>query len=264
MTAYSTENDGALATGEIGDQGAACVVHIQDLDFKYGRNSVLEAVNLDIHQNDFIGLVGPNGGGKTTLIKLILGMLHPLSGLVEVLGEMPRRARNQVGYVPQHVEFDTSFPVTVEEMVLMGRLGHVGLGRRYRSEDREIARKAMGQLELNGLAKRPIHALSGGERQRAMLARALASEPRILILDEPTASVDSRVEKDFYELLKELNARVPVILVSHDLGFISAYVSRVACLNRRLVVNDVSDVHAQDLEAMYDSPMRLWSHDCEL
>lgn len=240
------------------------VVQIRNLSFRYGRHLVLEGIDLDIGKSDFLGLVGPNGGGKTSLVKLILGMQKPLSGTIEVLGQTPKRARARVGYVPQFVQFDSAFPITVEDMVLMGRLGPGGLGRRYNTRDRALVMSALEDLDLVHLAKQELQALSGGERQRVLVARALATEPEMLILDEPTSSVDNRIEKDFYQHLRTLNERLPIILVSHDLGFISAFVTRVACLNRRLVVNDVNDVHAHDLEALYNSPVRLWSHDCEL
>lgn len=246
------------------EAAAEAAIEIHDLSFRYGDNLVLDGVNLDIHEHDFLGLVGPNGGGKTTLVKLILGVLEPLSGSVRVLGQKPKKVHAEIGYVPQYARFDSDFPVTVEEMVLTGRLGHIGLGRRYRAGDRAVVKRVMEELGLLPLAGRELRALSGGERQRVMVARALACEPAILVLDEPTASVDNRIEKDFYDHLRQLNQRIPIVLVSHDLGFISAYVTHVACLNRRLIVNPVSEVHAHHLEAMYDSPVRQWSHDCEL
>lgn len=240
------------------------VVKVKDVSFRYGRNLVLDQVNLDIHQDDFIAVIGPNGGGKSTLLKIILGLLEPEAGSVALFGAAPSRTRHRVGYIPQHAQFDTDFPVTVRQAVLMGRLGHTRLGRRYTAQDREAADRAMAALELEPLAKREISALSGGQRQRMLAARALASEPDMLALDEPTASVDSRVEQSFYDMLRELHARMPIVLVSHDLGFISAYVNRVACLNQRLVVRAVEDVRPPDLEAMYGAPVKMWSHVCEL
>lgn len=240
------------------------VIRVRDLHFRYNGMSVIEGVDLDVRREDFLGIVGPNGGGKTTLVKLILGLLKPWSGTVEVFGETPRKARTQIGYVPQYAQFDSDFPVTVKEMVLMGRVGNARIGRRYGKEDHGACERVLEQMGLVPLENRPIHDLSGGERQRAMVARALVSDPGVLLLDEPTASVDSRMEKQFYDDLRALNEKIPIILVSHDLGFISAYVTRVACLNRRLVVNPVSEVHAHDLEALYDAPVKLWSHDCEL
>lgn len=239
-------------------------ISIRDLSFAYGENIVLDHVDLDVYNDDFLGLVGPNGGGKTTLIKLILGLLRPRSGRIEVFGEKPKDGRAKIGYVPQYARYSTDVPVTVKDFVAMGRLGHVAIGRRFTANDWEVTRQAMEELSIGHLAARSLDALSGGERQRMLVARALACEPQALVLDEPTISVDGHVEQDFYAMLKSLNERIPIILVSHDLGFISAYLTRVACLNRRLVVNDVDDVRAQDIEAMYHTSVKMWSHDCEL
>ncbi len=240
------------------------VVEAENLSFRYGEVPVLEDVSLTIHEDDFLAVIGPNGGGKTTLIKLILGLLQPASGRVRVFGAAPEKTRRHIGYIPQYAQFEQNFPVTVEQVALMGRLGHTPMGRRYRDDDREEARRALERVDMAHLAKRQIGGLSGGERQRMLAARALASDPRMLVMDEPTASVDSRVEENFYELLRDLNRDIPIVLVSHDLGFVSAYVNRVACLNRRLVVSSAENVQAQDLEAMYGAPVKMWSHSCEL
>lgn len=242
----------------------ASVAEFRGVSFRYGVNPVLQDVTFDILSNDFLAIVGPNGGGKTTLLKLLLGLLKPESGSIRVFGRSPIEARRRIGYVPQRIEFDGNFPVTVEELVLTGRLGRRGLGRRYTDEDRAAARRAIEELDLGPLATREIGALSGGERQRSLVARALSSEPDLLVMDEPTASVDSRIEMSFYELLQQLHRRIPIVLVSHDLGFVSAYVTRVACVNRRLVVNPVGEVHAHDLEALYEGPVRMWSHNCQI
>ncbi|MBN2311096.1 MAG: ABC transporter ATP-binding protein [Candidatus Hydrogenedentes bacterium] len=241
-----------------------CVIEFREATYAYDGVPAVENVSLEVNRKDFLALIGPNGGGKTTLLKLALGLLKPSSGVVRVLGQSPHRTRQRLGYVPQFKQFDDDFPATVEEVVLTGRLGHAGLGRRYRDEDRAAASRALNQVAMGALAKRSLAALSGGERQRALVARALVTDPDVLLLDEPTASVDSRVEHRFYDLLGALHERIPIVLVSHDLGFISSYVTRVACINRRLTVNPVSDLHARDLEAMYNAPVRLWSHDCEL
>jgi len=244
--------------------GATPIVEFRNVTFGYGRNTAVDDVSFDILSDDFLAIVGPNGGGKTTLLKLMLGILRPSAGSIAVFGLPPREARTRIGYVPQRSEFDNNFPATVEEIVLTGRLGKSAIGRRYSEADREAARQAMEELDLLRLAHREIGALSGGERQRTLVARALSTHPDMLVLDEPTSSVDSRIEKSFYELLQRLHARIPIVLVSHDLGFVSAYVTRVACINRRLVVNPVGELHAHDLEALYEGPVRMWSHNCQL
>lgn len=240
------------------------IVEFRNVTYHYGSNPAVVDATFDIFPDDFLAIVGPNGGGKTTILKLMLGMLRPDSGTLTLFGKTPREARTRIGYVPQRTEFDGNFPVTVEEIVLTGRLGYNRIGRRYSEADREAARRAMDELDLARLAHREIGALSGGERQRTLVARALSCEPDMLVLDEPTSSVDSRIEKSFYELLQTLHKRIPIVLVSHDLGFVSAYVTRVACINRRLVVNPVGEMHAHDLEALYEGPVRMWSHNCNL
>ncbi len=241
------------------------VADIQDVTFRYGRTTVLDGVSLQIRADDFLAIVGPNGGGKTTLAKIMLGLLAPDGGTVRLFEDAPARTRHRIGYIPQHARFDSDFPVTVEEVVLMGRLGHVGMCRRYRKADRDAAVQAMERVDLRHLAAREVSALSGGERQRMLAARALATEPDMLVMDEPTASVDSRVEESFYDMLRRFHEQgMPIVLITHDLGFVSAYVNRVACLNQRLVVSAVDEVRAQDLEAMYGAPVKVWSHACEL
>lgn len=240
------------------------IVEFRNVSFHYGSNPAVVDVTFDIFPDDFLAIVGPNGGGKTTILKLMLGMLRPDAGTITLFGKSTREARTRIGYVPQRTEFDGNFPITVEEIVLTGRLGSSRIGRRYSDADREAARRAMEELDLSRLAHREIGALSGGERQRTLVARALSCEPDMLVLDEPTSSVDSRIEKSFYELLQTLHKRIPIVLVSHDLGFVSAYVTRVACINRRLVVNPVGEMHAHDLEALYEGPVRMWSHNCNL
>lgn len=240
------------------------IVQLKDVTFGYGSRPVVEDIQLDIYRDDFLAIVGPNGGGKTTLLRLMLGLLQPRSGTIRIFGVPPKAARTRIGYVPQRPRFEADFPATVEEIVLTGRLGHRGIGRRYNDDDRQAARQAIEELDLGHLANRSINALSGGERQRTLVARALSSQPDMLLMDEPTSSVDSRVEKNFYELLRDLHQRIPIVLVSHDLGFVSAYVTRVACVNRRLVVTPVDEVHVHDVEALYEGPVRMWSHSCEL
>jgi zinc transport system ATP-binding protein len=240
------------------------VIDIQHLRFAYGATTVLEDVNLSVREGEFLGLVGPNAGGKSTLLKLILGLLAPQSGHLLVLGRTPRRARRQIGYVAQYPAFPRDFPISVADVVLMGRLG-VGRGLashlgRYRAEDRRAADHALEEVEAVDLRSRQIGTLSGGQLQRVLLARALVGEPAILILDEPTANIDQRMEGEIFELLAVLNRRLTIVVVSHDIAFISGYVSRVACLNRTLVCHTTDAIDGRTINALYGEQVRHISH----
>jgi zinc transport system ATP-binding protein len=240
------------------------VVEVSQVDFAYDGPRVLEDITLTVQEGDFLGVVGPNGSGKTTLLKIILGLLHPLKGRVRVFGQTPERARHLVSYVPQHADLDASFPISVTDVVLIGRLGKAPVLGRYGKRDRQAAEEAMIEAEIEALRHRRFGTLSGGQKQRVLMARALAGKPALLLLDEPTASIDGRVEQGIYELLKKLNEKVTIILVSHDLGFISAYVNHVACVNRRLVCNPTQHITGDVIEACYGGPVHMLKHKCEL
>ena len=240
------------------------VVEIDQVGFAYNGDLVLEDVTLTVREGDFLGVVGPNGSGKTTLLKIILGLIHPLRGKVRVFGRPPDRARHLVGYVPQHADLDSSFPISVMDVILIGRLGKASRLGRYTKIDRQTAEEAMQEVEIYDLRNRHFGTLSGGQKQRVLMARALVGEPDLLLLDEPTTSVDGRVEQDIYELLKRLNEKVTIILVSHDLGFISSYVKHVACVNRRLVCNPTNEITGDIIEACYSGPVHMLKHKCEL
>jgi zinc transport system ATP-binding protein len=241
------------------------IVSLEQVDFVYDHRPVLEGINLEVEEGDFLAVVGPNGGGKTTLLRLILGYLSPVSGSIRVLEQAPRNVRSQIGYVPQHGEFARDFPVTVKDVVLMGRIKPGSLFPGYNEADLDAAAQAMEAVSILELADRRFGALSGGQKQRTLIARALSSNPLLLLLDEPTASVDSRVEKDIYELLRALNKRMTIIMVSHDLGFVSSYVNKVACVNRRLVVHPAHEISSQDIiDEAYDSAMHSLRHECRL
>jgi zinc transport system ATP-binding protein len=240
------------------------VVEITHLDFSYNGELVLDGISLSVLEGDFLGVVGPNGSGKTTLLKIILGLLHPLKGQVRVFGQAPDRARHLVSYVPQHANLDTHFPISVKDVVLMGRLGKAPPLGRYGKGDRQAAEEAMEKAEIYDLGNHHFGTLSGGQKQRVLVARALVGNPELLLLDEPTASIDGRVEQDIYELLKKLNKKATIILVSHDLGFISTYVNRVACVNQRLVCNRTEHITGDVIEACYSGPIQMLKHKCEL
>lgn len=238
----------------------APVIEIDRVCFGYGGPLVLEDVSLSVPPGEFLGLVGPNGGGKSTLLKIILGLIEPTAGRVTLLGRRPTQARRAVGYVPQHPVFPRDFPITVEDAVLLGRIGRTRWWGGFPAVDRPIARKAMRETEVGDLAGRSLATLSGGQLQRVLIAQALASEPRVLLLDEPTANIDLRVESDIYSLLKHLSARLTIVVVSHDVGFISQYVTRVACLNRTLLCHQTDAITGQTIEALYGTPVRMIHH----
>jgi zinc transport system ATP-binding protein len=236
------------------------VIEIKNVYVRYKDFDVLEDINLNVKENDFLGIIGPNGGGKTTLLKTILGIIKPYKGEIKILGEEPQNARKFIGYVPQYVFFDMKFPITVWEVVLMGRLGRDKYFKKFTREDMEIAEMSLKYVEMEKSKDKKIGELSGGERQRVFVARALASQPKILLLDEPMANVDSPREKEFYELLKKLKEKLTIILVSHDIGIISAYVDKIACLNRKIYYHDSKEILLQDLSAVYGCPVDIIAH----
>lgn len=232
-------------------------IEFRDVSFRYNRAPVLDDVNLQVTPGEFLAVVGPNGAGKTTLLKLMLGLLSPSAGTVEVLQQDPVESRQQIGYVPQFAGFNRDFPINVTQVVLTGRLGNgFGLGR-YRREDRDAAQRALVQVNIEALKSRSIASLSGGQLQRVLIARALACEPEILLLDEPTANVDFRAEEALFDQLKSLTPEKTVLVVSHDIGFISRYVSRVACVNRQLVCHTSAELTPEAIESLYGEPMRM-------
>jgi zinc transport system ATP-binding protein len=233
---------------------------LEDVWFSYGEVSVLEGVSLAVEPRDYLAVLGPNGSGKTTLVKLLLGLLRPSRGRVRVLGTEPARARGRVGYVPQRASFDLDFPIRVADVVRMGRLARAGLGRRLGPADHAAVERALATVELADLAGRPIGALSGGQLQRVLIARALALEPELLLLDEPTASLDERIGSSVWELLQSLSARLTVVVISHDIGAISRHVRTVACLNRRLHAHPSRELTPEILEATYGCPIDLIAH----
>jgi len=240
------------------------IIQISDLSFSYDHVRVLEKVNISIVEGDFVSLVGPNGGGKTTLLKLILGLLAPTQGTIRVFGLSPNEARLRIGYLPQYAYLDPQFPVTVTDVVLMGRLGPRHPIGKYSSVDRQVAEQVMHEVGVTDLRHRSFSSLSGGQRQRTLIARALACQPALLLLDEPTASLDMQVEEEFYELLKKLNDRLSIMLVSHDLGFVSQYVNTVVCVKQKVVAHPTCEITAEIINEMYGGVTRLVRHDHKL
>jgi zinc transport system ATP-binding protein len=233
----------------------------------YQDKIVLEDVTFTVKQGDFWGILGPNGSGKTTLLKAMVGLVTPFSGSITLFGKAPSelgKNRDRIGYVPQHALIDFNFPLKVKDAVLLGRSRKIGIGRRPGAADRESVEKAMQLVEISDLADRQIGRLSGGQRQRVLIARALALEPEILLLDEPTAALDVNAAEGFYEWLHSMHQKMKLtlMLVSHDVGVVSRYVSTVACLNRRLVAHGIpSEVLSEDtLEQMYGCDAMLFAH----
>lgn len=235
------------------------IIEIRDLSFAFGTTPVLEDVDLTIRRGDYVCMVGPNGGGKTTLLRLILGLLTPTRGTLRVFGTSPVEARRRIGYMPQHAQLDPQFPVRVRDVVLMGRLRNARLGP-FGGDDRAKAAAALAEVGLSDYAKRPFSALSGGQRQRVLIARALACEPQLLLLDEPTANLDPLVQDEMNDLLRELNRRLTVILVSHDVGFVAQQVKTVVCVNRNVRVHGAEAITGDSIRALYGHDVQLVHH----
>jgi zinc transport system ATP-binding protein len=233
------------------------MLRVRDLCFAYDREQIIDHVDLDIHPRDFLAIIGPNGGGKSTLIKLLLGLLRPGSG--EIRSRLDAR-RGSRGWVPQFATFDRSFPLRVSEVVMMGALGGRGLFRRYAREDRLATETVLEQLQLRELGTTPIAELSGGQMQRVLIARALVSKPEILFLDEPTASIDVESREKLRSLLLELNETIPIVIVTHDLSSLPDAVKNIACLNRQLYYHPGGEAVADGLEKVYGCHVDLIAH----
>lgn len=235
-------------------------VDLRGVTFGYGGPAVLRDVDLAVERGEFFGLIGPNGGGKSTLLRLLLGQLEPDAGQVRVLGATPREARGRIGYCPQHVAFPRRFPITVEETVMLGLLGPRPAFGGFRRAERARALAALEATEAAAFARRPLADLSGGELQRVLIARALVADPELLVLDESTANVDHHAGIEIFDLLKRLSPRLTIIVVSHDIGFVSEYVGRVGCLNRTLECHPVGALDAGVLARLYESHAALVDH----
>jgi zinc transport system ATP-binding protein len=238
----------------------AAALEFDQVDFAFGDRAVLSGVSLGVAPGEFLALIGPNGGGKSTLVKIALGLLQPDRGVVRVLGLPPVQARPRVGYVPQFATFRRDFPVSVWETVLHGRLGLQSWWRPLAAEDHLAAAEAMAATGVQDLASRPIASLSGGQLQRVLIARALATDPALMLLDEPTAHVDSRAEHGLFDLLARLRERMAIVIVSHDVGLVSRHVDRIACLNVTLTCHAALPLAPGLLERLYGMPVRLVDH----
>ncbi|HJX03541.1 MAG TPA: metal ABC transporter ATP-binding protein [Dehalococcoidia bacterium] len=236
------------------------IVILRNVNVSYGDIKALEDVNLSVCEHDFLGIIGPNGGGKSTLLKVMLGLVQPQAGTVVVMGKAPSMVRNRIGYVSQRFSFDRDFPVSVLDVVIMGHYGRRGLVRRYTKEDRQSAAAALEQVGMLESRHKQIGKLSGGQQQRVFIARALVAKPELLLLDEPTANIDSTMQMGIYEMLRDLKQRLTIIMVSHDIGAVSIYVDKIACLNQQLYYHGSREITAEILEATYKCPVQLITH----
>ncbi|MCD6330312.1 MAG: metal ABC transporter ATP-binding protein [Candidatus Cloacimonetes bacterium] len=240
------------------------VISLKDVDFSYNGEPVLENITLEIDKNDFVAILGPNGAGKTTLIKLLLGFLKPSKGIISILRKSPIKARKYIGYVPQYSTFDKDYPICVIDIVKMNTLTANSFFPSYKKDVTDTAFSLLQKLEIQNLAYRNFHELSGGQKQRALIARALINDPEILLLDEPTASVDATMEKDIYDTLKILNAATTILLITHDVGFVSSYVNKICCLNRFASMHSAKELTGKSLFDIYSESSKFLQHHCNL
>jgi len=235
----------------------AYLFEMHSLSASYGANMVLQDVDLKVNENDFIGVIGPNGGGKTTLLKVILGLVKPAKGKIVFNEELLNG--NSIGYLPQISTGDINYPVTVTDIVLSGLMIGKGIISRMSSSDKTKAKNVIDELGLTGMDKSTLNELSGGQMQRVFLGRAIIGNPRLLLLDEPGNFVDTTFENDFYEKLRGLNKRMAILMVSHDVGTISSHIKSFACVNRSLHYHPSHEITNEDLLA-YGCPIQLVTH----
>ncbi|MFC2118636.1 metal ABC transporter ATP-binding protein [Bacteroidota bacterium] len=233
------------------------ILNIKDLIVSYNGNPVLENINLQINKNDFIGIIGPNGGGKTTLIKTILGLKKPQSGKIEF--NNTGNLRPNIGYLPQVKEIDRKFPISVIDVVLSGLMSNLRKKLRFSRKERKLAKEILEKMGVTTLTKKPIGELSGGQAQRVFLSRALVSSPEILVLDEPDTYVDSNFENELYQLLQKINENTTIIIATHDVGSIVSYVKNIACVNKTLHYHPSNEI-TNELLKSYNCPIDLVTH----
>ena len=234
------------------------IISLRNVGVAYEGHTALEGVNLDIYEDDFIGIIGPNGGGKSSLVKAIMGAVEH-NGEIEISDILRKGNHYKIGYMPQVSQFDMRFPISIEEVVLSGLQTEKGFFGRYTAKDKELAHKTLEKMGIAELASRPIGEVSGGEMQRALLCRAIISEPKLLILDEPTNFVDNSFEREFYAMVQELSHNMAVMIVSHDLGTITSVVKSIVCVNRTAHRHN-SNVLTEEQLRNYNCPIQIVSH----
>lgn len=235
------------------------LIVIENLSFSYGGQPILENVNLTVEANDFLTLVGPNGGGKTTLIRLLMGILNPTRGKITVFGQTPKQACHLIGYVPQLMRIDDQFPVSAIDVVLMGMLDQKHWGF-YSKPQRQQAGAALDRLGLTSQSDFSFSALSGGQKQRVLIARALVTNPQLLVLDEPTAHVDQTTEILFFDVLQEVGRDIAIALVTHDLRFVSKMTKRVACVSQSVHLHQAGDITSDKIEDLFPEKRKVIIH----
>ncbi len=236
------------------------ILKLTGINAGYEETKALTNVDLTIYEKDFLGVIGPNGGGKTTLIKIILGLKKPLSGNIDFFRNGQKTNRIEMGYLPQYNKIDKKFPISVENVVLSGLSRQKGLLQRFNEKQHEKVRKTIIQMGLEGMEQRPIGELSGGQLQRVLLGRAIVSEPDVVILDEPSTYIDKQFEVKLYELLGEINKDRAIILVSHDIGTVLQNVKTIACVNETLHYHPDTELPGDWLEKHFGCPIDLVGH----
>jgi zinc transport system ATP-binding protein len=236
------------------------VVVFDNVCFSYTNREVLHEVSFSVEPNSFLGIVGPNGGGKTTLLRLMLGLERPDRGVVRVFGGRPERARGRAGYVMQHMAYDVRFPATVQDIVLMGLSGGRSWGP-YTAADRRAAAESLDSVGMPGYGGRPFASLSGGQIQRVRIAQALVSRPELLLLDEPTAAVDSEGEEAIHGLLNALASSLTVVFVSHNINMVLRCVSHVLCVNKTVAMNRLDRMHPETLARACGGDLAVLHHE---
>jgi len=240
------------------------IIEFKNVSFNYDNSPTLVDINFSIESNDFVAIVGPNGGGKSTLLKLILGQILPSKGSIKVFGDKNHKSLERIGYVPQFTTHQHDFPLKLIDMVLQSKLRNKSFFVRYSQKDKLRAKEILEMLKIGEFKDKFLSELSGGQRQRALIARALIDDPEILILDEPTASVDISVEQDIYDILNDLNKNMTILLVTHDVNFVSKYVNKVFCINKYLHTHKLDELTDKDAQEVYNRSMKMIKHQCGL
>lgn len=237
------------------------ILELLDITAGYDKSIVLQNVNLTVYEKDFLGIIGPNGGGKSTLLKVILGLLPPWKGKISFFGMGSERKNHGIGYLPQINIFDKKFPISVLDVVLSGLLAKRGLFKDFSKDDREKAQELLSQMGISHLQEKAIGELSGGQMQRVFLSRALISSPRLLLLDEPDTFVDSSFEISLFKILKKLNDQMAIVLVSHDIGVVASYVKNIACINKTLYYHSHNTI-TEEILGLYGTqcPIDIITH----